>query len=184
MGSHAPIIVSYFTPPYTYEAMGLESTAKAFGLETDIQAVPDLGKWELNCGRKPEFIRSMMKAYPHRPIVWLDADARVSRQPVLFDSLTCDFAAHWRHGSELLSGTMYFGPTHGAQRLLDAWCEAQHYSPETWDQRTLQSVIESGEVGGLDLVRLPSEYTRVFDDAKMGDAVIEHGQASRRLRQD
>ena len=175
------IITSFYThgTGYEAEAQQLESSARAFGLLTDIRGVPNLGDWCHNCAIKPAFIRDRMNDYPHRPIVWLDADARVRQTPELFDNLTCDFAAHWRHGVELLSGTMYFAPTPAAKQLATAWAEAQMRRPGEWDQRVLQDVIET--VPDLVVERLPKEYTRVFDDSKMGVPIIEHMQASRRL---
>lgn len=180
-----PIIVCYYTlsTPYEQESLGMEISAREFGLCTDVRGVPNLGDWTLNCGQKPAFIRDRMLDYEGRPVVWIDADARVRAPPVLFEHLPdVDFAAHWRNGTELLSGTIYFGPTPRAWALVQAWCESQQHTPDVWDQRTLQRVIESDAIKGLVTYNLPPEYTRVFDDATMGEPVIEHTQASRRLR--
>jgi hypothetical protein len=180
-----PVIVNFYAGAgYEAEAREMEASARTFGLETDIRAVDDLGDWTLNCGIKPVFIRDRMLDYEGRPVVWLDADARVRKRPNLFFGQLCDFAAHWRHGAELLSGTMYFGATPLAWKLVTTWCEAQRKTPHEWDQRVLQRVIESGMVPGLDVKRLPATYTAVFDDPKMGDErtwIISHHQASRRL---
>jgi hypothetical protein len=174
-----PLIVSFFTPAYEAEAREMEATAREFGLDTDVRAVPSRGDWTLNCGMKPAFIRSMQLEYPDRPIVWLDADARVRRMPDLFTALDCDFAAHWRYASELLSGTLYLGPTPAAKALVSAWCEAQAKAPGEWDQKTLQRVIESGFPARIE--RLPAEYTAIFDAGMCDEPVVEHMQASRRL---
>jgi hypothetical protein len=68
-----------------------------------------------------------------------------------------------------------------ARRLLEAWHRQCVSHPDTWDQVNLADVIERG-VDGLRVARLPSTYTRVFDDPKMGEPVLEHLQASRQLR--
>lgn len=180
-----PVVVSFYTAdtPYQQEAAELEASAREFGLFTDIRAVPNLGSWELNCGMKPAFIRDRMQDYPGRPVVWLDADARVRRKPELFATLDCDFAAHWRYGVELLSGTMYFGPTAAARKLAEAWFDAQMRTPKVWDQLTLQRVIDSG-VPAVRIERWPPSYTAIFD-AKLcpdDEQVIVHMQASRRLK--
>lgn len=180
-----PVVVSYYTPAYHADAMEMQRTAREFGLFTDVRPVPDLGDWCHNCAMKPAFIRDRMLDYECRPIVWLDADARVRRRPLLFYDQPCDFAAHWRHGSELLSGTLYFGTTPRAWKLAALWCEEQRKTPGVWDQKVLQNVIESGAVEGLNVRKLPATYTAVFDDVKMGtedEWVISHHQASRRLR--
>lgn len=174
-----PLIVSFFTPAYADHAAHMEASAKEFGLETDVRGIPDLGAWELNCGLKPQFILQMMGEHRGRPIVWLDADARVRHKPELFETLDCDFAAHWRCGAELLSGTMFFGRSQWATALVDAWISEQSRNPKEWDQRNLQAAID--RVDGLVIEILPSTYTRIFDDPKMGEPVIEHLQASRQL---
>jgi hypothetical protein len=183
MFTMSPVIVSFYTPAYEAEAREMERTARAFGFFTDVRAVPDLGDWCANCAQKPAFIRDRMRDYPGRPVVWLDADARVRKPPVLLCHLRCDFAAHWRYGVELLSGTMLFNPTPAAMALAERWCEAQQRAPGTWDQQTLQKVVEFGAVDGLKVHHLPPEYTAIFD-ARLcppDEVVIEHMQASRRL---
>jgi hypothetical protein len=176
-----PVIVSYWTRGTAYEAEAreMEETARTCGFATDVRGVPNLGDWTLNCGMKPAYIRDRMQDHPGRPIVWLDADARIRRYPQLFNELAVDFAAHWRHGAELLSGTLWFNATPRARALVEAWCEAQLREPGKWDQVVLQNVITSS-VPGLVIQHLPSEYTCIFD-GDMGEPVIEHMQASRRL---
>jgi hypothetical protein len=174
-----PLFVSYYTPAYRQEAMALTDTLDAHGLLHCVMAVADRGSWELNCSLKPTFIRRMMIS-TDKPIVWLDADGRVVQPPTLFDSLDCDMACHFRHDVELLSGTMWFNNTTSASDLLVAWAKECEANPREWDQRTLQRVIEAG---AWDVTRLPASYTAIFDDPQMmKDAVIVHGQASRRLK--
>lgn len=180
-----PVVVSFFTRDTAYEreAREMEATARAFGLFTDVRGVPNLGDWTRNCGMKPAYIRDRMQDYPGRPIVWLDADARVRQLPDLFATLDCDFAAHWRYGSELLSGTLYFGPTEAARTLAAAWAEQQMRTPDVWDQKVLQRVIESG-IPPVRLDALPASYVAIFDARMCGEDewVISHHQASRQLR--
>lgn len=178
----APIYVSFFTPAYAAEAAGLVESLNAFGLPHDVRALPSRGSWVGNCGMKAAFLREMRAEHPGRPLVWLDADARVRQPPVLFDTLDgYDFAAHWRHGEELLSGTMYWGDTEAAGDLLRAWEQECAFFPGVWDQRTLAVAIE--RVPGLRIFHLPGSYTRILDADDQGpDVVVWHGQASRRLR--
>jgi hypothetical protein len=123
----------------------------------------------------------------NRPTVYLDADARVRQYPILFDQLAetdCDFAAHWRGGSELLSGTLYFGATVNALALADKWVEECEAHPDVWDQQCLQNAVDS--MPGLKVERLPFSYCRIFDGQGQDEQgvvpVVEHMQASRRLR--
>jgi hypothetical protein len=175
-----PLYCSFFTPAYAEHAAGLVASLDAFGLPHDVRAVEGGGSWVANVNRKAGFLLERMRRHPGRPLVWLDADARVRQRPDLFDSLTCDFAAHWRHGVELLSGTMYWGPTTIARLMCESWQRRCARYPDRWDQVTLDEVVKEWE-GDLKVHPLPASYTRVFDDAKMGDPVIEHLQASRQL---
>jgi hypothetical protein len=176
-----PLYVSFFTPAYAEEAAGLVASLDALGLPHHVRAVRDRGRWAANCGLKAAFIAAEMELNPGRPVVWLDADARVRQRPALFDAIDCDLAAHWRHGVELLSGTLYIAPTDAARDLLSRWNRRCEAAPEVWDQVNLADVVrEMGD--GLRVVDLPASYTRIFDDPKMGEPVIEHMQASRRLR--
>jgi hypothetical protein len=178
------LIVSYYTPAYRREASGLMESLDALGFRSDeyvITAVQDRGSWERNCSYKPTFVRHMMVAHDC-PIVWLDADARVRRHPVLFDALPPDaaMACHYRHGEELLSGTTWWNNNAAGWELLGLWEKECQAHPTVWDQKSLAAVVEANK--RFKVAGLPSEYVRVFDDAKMGEAVIEHGQASRRLK--
>lgn len=172
-----PIYCSFYTPAYSAEAQELLLTLGEFNLPADVRSMPDAGSWVKNCGMKAGYVREMMREHPDRPVVWVDADGRVKSYPLLFDSLTCDFAAHWRHGVELLSGTLFFSGTEAATDLADDWIAECRRHPDVWDQKCLEAVVR--QMPGLSCSRLPPQYTCVFDDPKMGPAVIEHLQRSR-----
>ncbi|HEY1190585.1 MAG TPA: hypothetical protein VGE74_23330 [Gemmata sp.] len=177
-----PVFASFFTPIYAREAAGLVATLDRFGLPRDVRQIESHGSWVRNCARKAEYVREARVRHPGQPVVWLDADARVRREPVLFNRLDCDFAAHWREGHELLSGTCYFAPTPAADRLVDEWCRLCTVNPDVWDQLSLQAAVNATE--GLRTSDLPPNYTQIFDTmAHEGEPIVEHMQASRRLRE-
>lgn len=187
-----PLYVSFYTigTPYEQEAAALRETLDAFGLPHDVRGVPSCGSWVRNCARKAGFIRDMIAANPGRPIVWLDADARVVCRPDLLESLDCDFAAHWLGGQELLSGTTFWGGTAGALALAETWAGMADRMPDEWDQRTLQAAVTL--CADISVRQLPPEYTWIcavdgtqdVSEFHYGqrDPVIVHRQASRRLR--
>ena len=178
------LFVSFWTPAYADEAAALVASLDALHLPHDVRAIPSRGTWEENCGRKPAFLREMRAEHPGRSLVWLDADSRVRAVPALFDVLdmtdTFDLAVHYRHGVELLSGTLFFNDTEAANELLRLWEQECRFFPQVWDQQTLAVAV--GRTPGLKTYLLPPQYCSVFDDPKMGPPVILQTQASRRLR--
>ncbi len=190
-----PLYVSFYTDRYADSAAELRGTLEQFGLEHVVAHQPGAGNdWLVNVQRKPGFIRNMMRRHPGRPLVWLDADARVRKRPALFAELAAepgggvDFAAHWlggRGAGELLSGTLYFGPTDAAYKLAVAWSEEQAACRDLVDQIVLERLLRVGRgPEALRVAELPASYTAIFDHPMCppGERVIEHLQHSRRFR--
>ncbi len=133
-----PVIVSYYTKKTGYEEQvkQLKITLKRFNLENDVVGIPDRGSWHKNTYYKPHFIRQMMNKHRNRSIVYVDADAKIRMNPVLFNDLKCDFACHFHHPrKELLSGTLYFGNTKGSRYLIKKWIEEDKLHPDTHMRR-------------------------------------------------
>lgn len=179
--------VSFATPKYEGNMLVLADTAAGFGLSTHFEAVSDKGSWQAGVAYKPTFIWTMMHEYPAERLVWVDADAEIQQYPALFWDLPndLDFAAHWRDGKELLSGTLYFGPTRGAREIVADWCARQKANPGLWDQKMLQATIKEN-MGRWRVDGLPLEYTFIADTFRRlypgREPVIEHHQASRKNR--
>jgi hypothetical protein len=188
------LVISYFTAktPYKKEAARLEESMLQLTIPHHVAEVPNLGDWQKNTHFKARFIRQMMDRFPTKDLIWVDADAVFHHYPVLFDSLSDmlpmehHVAAHfrnWKHGkNELLSGTLFFNKSDLAKRLVDDWIRINKQNPSTWEQRNLARAIKREPL--IDVLDLPIEYCCIFDDdrRKQIDPVIEHFQASRRLR--
>ena len=126
-----------------------------------------------------------------RAVVFIDADAMLRRYPFLFRDFEADVAAHLkdysrfpistrREGKELLSGTLYVDYNKKTLALLDKWIALNKQSPTIWEQKNLHEAIEGFEG---DFKELPAEYCKIYDTmSKVQNPVIEHYQASRRLR--
>lgn len=114
------------------------------------------------------------------PIVWLDADATLEADPVLFRTLDADFGVHKWSGTEFGSGTLFFGKSDITGALLDRWvlrCEAD---PLTWDQVHLQSAwCDISSKAPLRTVFLPRSYLQIFDAEMREPPIVKHWQASR-----
>lgn len=181
-------IVSYYTrnTSYELEAKKLIESLEKLGLPYEIEVIDTLGSWQKNTQYKAIFIRKMMDKHDGN-LVYLDADCVVRRYPELFDTLDnkgIDFAVHYYKGEQLASGTMYFANCPFVAAFVDSWIELNKQNPDTLDQQTLQNLLKNGWKN-LQVLVLPPEYCKIFDlmvDIK--DPVIEHFQASRRLKEE
>lgn len=181
-----PIITSYYTKGTGYEEQveHLKISLKQFNLENDIVGIPDKGSWHKNTYYKAQFILRMMNKHPDRSIVFVDADAKIRGNPVLFNDLDCDFACHFRQGKELLSGTLYFGNTKGARYLIKKWIEEDKLHPKTnMPQKNLRAVFNK-QKKKIKWKALPIEYCMIFDShiRHKIHPVIVHFQLSRQYK--
>ena len=202
MSDQPYLIVSAATPKYVDLLEGLEADCARLGLESYTARVPDQGSWVLNCALKPMVLASALAMSRGRAVVWVDADANIVSEPVLFAELArerVDFAAHrfqWspKHPVELLSGTVFFGATAGGLQVLRDWGALCSRIPQDspgqrpdWDQNLLMQVVDDGRE--IEARELPGAYCSIAGDvaeriqlAEGERAVIVHNQASRTRR--
>ena len=197
---------------YKAEADNLIKSVRRFGFEYDIVPRPDMGGWKKNTYYKAEFILEMMDAHPGRNLLWIDADGAMIQYPVLFDSAEEDigvFIADWKkiggykrrlghkelvQDTEVLSGTIYVAGNPRSRAFISAWVELnkKRFDSVPMEQVNLQSLLGFGRTqaerkykwkGAISVKHLPPSYCQIWDTmAFLGDPVIEHYQASRRLR--
>lgn len=192
------IIISFYTigTGYEQEVKKLEASLVRFSLPYQFFSYTPTGTWRGNLNYKSETILKAFDLFPDKDIVFLDADAIVRKHPALFDELSVqheyDVAAHffkYRPESgdpdELLSGTLWIQNGEGGRKLIKRWHEIGLNHPEIRHQKCLKLAIQrlQGEHEVIRVYRLPFEYTCIFDYPRHGkEAVIEHFQASRKLR--
>jgi len=175
-------VISYHAGPgYAQHAEQLKQTLEHFNIRHDIEAVEDKGTWASMTSYKSQFVQRKLQEHD-TPLVWLDADARVRRQPELFSLLdpdAIDLAVHYRKGRECLSGTVWFANSDNCKILVDNWVKQCAMQPNIWDQKLLDRAIRLTECR---CHQLPPEYTYI--ECFMNDCtpVIEHLQASRTLK--
>jgi hypothetical protein len=183
------IVIAYYTVNTIYEEMAktfMKSCSK-LGVMADIQPIYGLGSWQKNTHYKPFFIQDMMAKYPNKALVYCDVDAEFRMYPELFEELNCDCAVYEldhsqfrrgvRAGKEVLSGTIYFGPTDRAKAIVEAWILYGEQNPTAWDQSTLMQALNG------DFTHLPPQYCQIYDYMKeIPNPVITHYQASREQR--
>ena len=179
-------IVTFYTAhnEYAQFAQRLNASLQAHRVYSELHAIHANGPWEFICASKARFVLECWEA-SDCAVVWIDADATVEQYPALFDTIDADFAIHKWSGYEFGSGTIYFGKTDTAHRLLKQWvlrCEAD---PVTWDQVHLQSAwCDLAATVGVRSVWLPRSYLQIFDAPELEAPVIKHWQASRVLKAD
>lgn len=196
--------------PYEAEAELLRASLDAVGMAYEIRGFADRGDWYANTRMKAEMIR----AFRHDlagPLLYVDVDAFVHRDCSLyFDGLArdgYDYGAHWFAGPAkgmnrakvrrdrrghlvgwwMLSGTLFWGDTPGARRLLDAWVAmndtlAAYGAPQGGGQKNLWFLV-TAHFKNLKVCKLPGRYCYVFDKPwaypEGEPRVIEHTLASR-----
>lgn len=175
-------VVGFYTKctPYAEEIIGLQRTCEQFGIKHITRGYRNRKKWEYNCAIKPEFLLTVLTSNRGKRLVYLDADARIKKAPVLFNTIDADIAIHFRRGTSLLSGTIFFKCNPKVKQLFEAWVAEQIRCPDEWDQKVLARVLKRWD-GKLE--KLPASYCQIFDSMKHhGEPVIEHLQASRRFK--
>jgi len=185
------ILTSFYTAKTGYEKLApkFKQTAFSAGIpELLVDEVPNQKDWHRNTRQKAILIRGHLIDFKnlYDAVVFVDIDARFHSYPDLFDELACDFSAHfrnWRHArDELLSGTLFFRINKRTLDLVDDWIKLNKQNPNIWEQRNLQRAFK--RASSLYHHALPIEYCTIFDDPDRQriKPVIEHFQASRKLR--
>ncbi len=182
-----PIICSFYTKEYLTLANRMVESAKRWGYETDVIEIEKIhGKWLDTIYWRANFVDLMLKKH-QRPIVWLDCDAVIESDPVLFESIDADFAAHvhtfkWAK-DELLGGTMFFNYTPKCFELIDTWLHFNKVIPkENLSQKVIKAAFKHWDGKFFEL---PASYCQIFDlMADCGTPIISHHQASRQFRND
>ena len=180
------VVVSYHTREYRAQARGLIESCRRNGLDFYITAIESLGSWLENVRRRPAFLLSILPTTA-RDVVWIDADGMVQHFPGLFGTLDrsrFDLAAHRNSKGRYRVGTMWFANTERGRAVVARWAQAVRRAPGKTEQQVLNELLLPGDPAAR-AFDLPATYCSIFDkavDKAAGPAVIEHFQASRKLR--
>jgi hypothetical protein len=180
------LIVAFYTKatPYEEEILHLKADLSHWDLPHRIEKYPNRGSWVLNCGWKPVFLDKMLLESDGKNLLYLDADARIRRNPELAATFQGDLAVYHRNG-ELLSGTLLLHSNPRTRQLVRRWCRSQERRRWNWDQRVLDDVLKADRRANrpLNVEPLPASYVKIFDRMpQVVQPVIEHMQASRRFK--
>lgn len=188
-----PIIVSYGTPHYHDLLARLTAGLESHDVEHEVEHTPDLGSWQRNCAYKSRFIEKMRNKHKNRPVVWIDADATIERNPLPlfldYQVRDIDIAARMTDNPDhpwnrVMSGTVYFGTRTRVDHLVRRWKHHCMVKPHRWDQVSLALAIEE-KFNGEPYVAVPLDepYCAVAGRrTTQHPPVIVHWQASRTLK--
>lgn len=146
--------------PYEEAAEECAASAREAGYESAIVRRIDRGSWERNTAMKPGVVLELFERFPGRPILLLDADARVKKRMPLFSRYRyraelmlrpCWPAAMkgtmeavrykgfaLQKGSMWQTGILFVAPTNRVRWLVAEWAQLCTLWPRTWDQVHLQ----------------------------------------------
>lgn len=195
--------ISYYTENTPYKEV-MESyllpSLKLFNLNYDIEGIKNKGSWQANTHYKAMFCKQMLLKHK-QPVVFLDADAIIKQNPILFETLdNYDIAYHilnwanfWHRQTDnprrdVLNGTLFLNYNEKILEFLDKWIEQNNKNLQ-WEQKNMEQVIKD-KVIELNIYNLPPEYCAIIgmDNKTIADwyvkeePVIVHYQKSRKLK--
>src|SRR5438105_15632315 len=180
--------ISYYTKDTLYEkdAMRLKASCENFGLEHCIEGIDSFGKWHQHTLFKPTFILNKLLTLK-KPLVWVDADAEIVKQPLFFSTLKAPLSFrifdHWPEGHpcRVYDGTVYFDYCPEVIDFVQEWhqiCEsAVKEGTVTNDQHVFGLLLLKTNIP---FIPLPKGYATIFDEPDgEKERYIVHYQASR-----
>ena len=156
-----------------------------FNLKLDMTVVPSKDKWVHNCAMKPEILLEARKRI-RGPILYLDVDAFMHQDPWGYlEQYDGDMAVYISPEGELVSATIYLADTEDCIRILEKWVSDQLKSPDVWDQKILQDIMDQSDRSAdsnFSIQRLPQSFCKLFNKNmpfETNIVYIEQLQASR-----
>lgn len=164
-----PLVACYATRGIAYEKSAEECarSAREAGYEARIQLIEEQGSWARNTSAKPGVILEVMESNPGRPLLFLDADARVKQPIPLLERIPTDWRAPfmacqrfpdqikpgmeamrylpwaWKNGRMLLSGVLYIPHNFYVLKFLRLWEKMCNMYPEVWDQVLMADALNA-----------------------------------------
>jgi hypothetical protein len=130
-------------------AARLVTTLNRLGLDHDVEAIASQGSYAANCRYKPMFIQANLRQQ-RRPVLWVDVDSEIHRDPGDFRELAADVDVALASPDGTLASAkaspLYFNYTVPAMHLLSQWvariADHEQHALATFDHEALLEVIE------------------------------------------
>jgi hypothetical protein len=112
----------------------------------------------------------------NRPVFWIAPEATVHENPLLPQSLGCDFAVHMRPSGEMQPGAIFFHQTESARSLLDIWQRLSRAYPDLSEAFLLdQAWTLASSQRQIETAWLPDSYWKAGNSqARVHGAVIQY----------
>lgn len=161
---------------YTNFAKTLEQDFIKYDLPYLLVPYTGTNSWHQNTHMKPRLIKQVLES-TKESVVFLDADARILKEPKLFYELEeSDIEmAGYKNNGYLCSGTLYFKYTPNVLKLLDLWIKACDKNGDTQDDTLFD---KNNLYNHVKFVPLPVEYCSVSTMTITWNPVISHSRAS------
>lgn len=194
------VIVSAYTKKTNYENIikNLEQDCKKFEVPFHKIGYESTGSWVENTMLKPKIILQDWDelSYFYKNLIWIDADARLTKYPKYFSELESegrDFSI-FQMGSfhRVTSGTIFIRLNEKMKSFVSQWeNKCKTTTERKGDQHSLRQIIADGIYSTLmvNYKPLPYSYCYVFDDSLRklspsipkleGEPIVLHTQASR-----
>lgn len=198
-----------FKPSRPFEDMirEWEQTCAAAGVNyLSVNTEFERADYQNGINAKPLFIKKALDLCKPRGVLYIDGDMWIKKYPMIFDIADVDFMArNWNidprakksykekahydpYTFETSGGTMYFGNTNAARKLLDAWMteSSKPVNIGKADDRILSQIFTKDSYAmTLNTIGLPIEYlwltqnyeaylTGADGGVSVKDAIIEH----------
>lgn len=180
-------IFFFFTEDILYRkhANLLMASSEKYNLNMNYISIKKNG-WQEIIAAKPKYIKNFRERC-EKPFLYLDADACICEDISQdFSDIKEDIAVHYFKDTELLSGTIYFNKGERVNSLIDEWVFRMEVSPDMWDQKILQNIIDEWEADGkISVKKICASYTYIYDLSRhicINEPKIIHLQASRDSR--
>lgn len=197
------IVISFYTEGH-YEKVIRENllpTLVEQKVSYHVEQVPSQSSWGANTNIKPFFVKQMLKKYPDKTLIWLDADAQIARYPTLFGKIanTYDMGIfyldldswygtnRYNNARELGSGVIMLRNRPTTLDVVEKWCKLVQNHPETWEQKHLHSAVVG--TPNIKVYEFPLEYSYIYSlpngkppNITITAPVIVQYQASREVK--
>ena len=158
-----PILITYYTTktPYAMKVKAIINDFNRLGVEYEVIARPSLGTRVQNQREKIYIINEVMDRL-NKPILWIDADARLHKKPIFFEQVVkdgIDFSAFYRTKGWFKGwkgGIMFFNNTEKSKELLKMLKDIADYNPTHNDESILSTAIKN--IKDLKTRNVPSNY--------------------------